>query len=107
MNHLPDVEVIFEFNGTRKNPSKDGYRPAHLVMDNYLTTGIHHYYGVACVPPNGKAKGTITFLSPESYPHCLWIGKRITIQEGAHVVGYATIVSIYNPLLQSSDQPNE
>ena len=107
MNHLPDVEVIFEFNGTRKNPSKDGYRPAHLVMDNYLTTGIHHYYGVACVPPNGKAKGTITFLSPESYPHCLWIGKRITIQEGAHVVGYASngrsgLESAYNYYLLTS-----
>ena len=41
----PDVEVIFEFNGRRKNPVVDGYRPAHLVVDNYLTTGIHHYYG--------------------------------------------------------------
>ena len=46
MNRSPDVEVIFEFNGTRKNPANDGYRPAHLVMDDYLTTGIHHYYGV-------------------------------------------------------------
>jgi len=43
MNRSPDVEVIFEFNGTRKNPANDGYRPAHLVMDDYLTTGIHHY----------------------------------------------------------------
>ena len=99
MNQLPDVEVIFEFNGTRKSPANDGYRPAHLITDNYLTTGIHHYYGVESVPPNGTVKGTITFLSPESYPHCLWIGKKISIQEGAHVVGYATITNIYNPLL--------
>ena len=42
MNRSPDVEVIFEFNGTRQNPAYDGYRPAHLVTDNYLTTGIHH-----------------------------------------------------------------
>ena len=94
MNQLPDVEVIFEFNGTRKSPANDGYRPAHLITDNYLTTGIHHYYGVESVPPNGTVKGTITFLSPESYPHCLWIGKKISIQEGAHVVGYATITNI-------------
>ena len=53
MNQLPDVEVIFEFNGTRKSPANDGYRPAHLITDNYLTTGIHHYYGVESVPPNG------------------------------------------------------
>ena len=96
----PDVEVIFEFNGVRNNPAREGYRPHHLVNDTYLTTGIHHYYGVDSVPPNGIAKGTITFLTPEAYPHCLWIGKKIRIQEGARIVGYATITDIYNPLLQ-------
>lgn len=104
MNRLPDVEVIFEFNGTRKKPVSDGYRPAHLVTDTYLTTGIHHYHGVESIPPNGTAKGTITFLSPESYPHCLWIGKKISIHEGARIVGYATITSIYNPLLCLGNQ---
>lgn len=67
MDRSPDVEVIFEFNGTRLNPANDGYRPAHLVTDNYLTTGIHHYYGVESVPPNGTAKGTITFITPEAF----------------------------------------
>lgn len=100
----PDVEVIFEFNGTRKNPANDGYRPAHLVTDNYLTTGVHRYYNVESVPTNGTAKGTITFLSPEMYPHCLWVGKKISIQEGTRIVGYATITNIYNPLLQSKNQ---
>ena len=106
MNRLPDVEVIFEFNGARKNPANDGYRPAHLVMDNYLTTGIHHYYDVKSIPPNGTAKGTITFLSPELYPHCLWIGKTIRIQEGAREIGRATITKIYNPLM-SLDKQND
>jgi len=104
MNRSPDVEVIFEFNGTRQNPAYDGYRPAHLVTDNYLTTGIHHYYNTASVSPSGTAKGTITFLSPGSYPHCLWIGKKINIQEGARVIGYATIINIYNPLLHSETE---
>lgn len=99
MNTKPDVEAIFEFNGVRKNSVKDGYRPAHLIVDSYLTTGIHHYYDVESVPPNGTAKGTITFLTPEIYPHSLWIGKKIKIQEGERVVGYATIINIYNPLL--------
>ncbi|MGM9681157.1 MAG: hypothetical protein ACI3XR_06590 [Eubacteriales bacterium] len=99
MNNTPDVEVIFEFNGTRKNPVADGYRAAHLVTDTYLTTGVHHYYGVNSVSPNGTAKGTITFLTPECYPHCLWVGKRVNIQEGEHIVGYATITDIFNPVL--------
>lgn len=99
MNRLPDVEVIFEFNDARIHPANDGYRPAHLVVDDYLTTGIHHYYNVDSVPPNGTAKGTITFLSPEAYPHSMWIGKKISIQEGERIVGYATITRIFNPLL--------
>lgn len=104
LNRSPDVEVIFEFNETRRTPANDGYRPAHLVTDHYLTTGIHHYYGVESVPPNGTANGTITFLSPESYPHCLWVGKKIRIQEGDRIVGYATITNIYNPLLSLENQ---
>ena len=100
MNKSPDVEVIFEFNGTRMNSVSDGYRTAHLIVDDYLTTGIHHYYDVDSVPPNGTAKGTITFISPEAYPHCLWIGKIINIQEGARIVGHAIITDIYNPLLR-------
>ena len=106
MNNTPDVEVLFEFNGTRKIPAANGYRPHHLVVDNYLTTGVHHYYGIQTVSTNGTAKGTITFITPEAYPNCLWVGKKINIQEGARIVGYATILKIFNPILSKS-QPTE
>lgn len=95
----PDVEVLFEFIGTRKHPAADGYRPHHLMTGDYLTTGVHHYYDVKTVPPNGTAKGTITFISPEDYPKSLWVGKKINIQEGEHIVGYATILKVINPIL--------
>lgn len=95
----PDVEVLFEFNGARKHPAANGYRPHHLVTKNYLTTGVHHYYGVQAVPPGGTAKGTITFISPEAYPNSLWVGKKINIQEGERIVGYATILKVLNPVL--------
>ena len=99
MNNSPDIEVMFEFNGNRKTPIFDGYRPAHLVKDKYLTTGIHHYYGTNIVLPNGSVKGTITFITPQFYPACLWIGKKINIQEGEKVVGYATVLKIFNDTL--------
>ncbi len=100
MNHRPpDIEAEFYFNGTRKTPVIDGYRPAHLVTDTYLTTGVHHYEHTDTVAPDGNAKGTITFITPEAYPHCLWIGKKITIQEGKQVVGHAIVTAIYNPML--------
>ncbi len=97
----PDVEVIFEFNGTKTRPVRNGYRPAHLVTDSYLTTGIHRYDDVDIVAPDGTAKGTITFISPSAYPHCLWVGKKIPIQEGERIVGYATVTKIYNPILEA------
>ena len=95
----PDVEVMFRFNGTRDNPAFDGYRPSHLVKDDYLTTGLHHYYGMEQVASDGEAYGTITFISPEHYPGSLWIGKTIMFQEGARVVGQATVLEIFNPVL--------
>lgn len=97
----PDVEAFFSFNDVRKSPARDGYRPAHRLTDTCLTTGVHHYYDVDSVLPGASARGTITFLSPAAYPHCLWVGKQIPMQEGARVVGYATITRIDNPLLQT------
>lgn len=95
----PDVEVVFRFNGTRKTPVADGYRPAHQITGDDLTTGLHHYYDVSAVPPDGIARGTITFLSPEACRHCLRVGQCIPFQEGARVVGCATITRIYDPTL--------
>ncbi len=95
----PDVEAYFEFNGTRKSPLYDGYRPQHFINDQYLSSGMHHYFDVACVPPDGTAHGTITLLSLEEYPACMWPGRRINVQEGARIVGYATITKVLHPLL--------
>lgn len=95
----PDVSVLFQFNGTRRTPAANGYHPMHLIREGELTTGVHHYEGCACVPPDGTAKGTITFIAPEAYPHCLHTGMTIPFQEGRRVIGQATILSILNPLL--------
>lgn len=95
----PDVEVLFEFNNMRKHPAIDGYSPNHLIAEDYLTAGVHHYYNAKSVSPNETATGTITFITPELYPHTLWVDKIINIQEGSRVVGKATILKIFNPIL--------
>ncbi|MGN0487555.1 MAG: hypothetical protein ACI4GB_10030 [Acutalibacteraceae bacterium] len=99
----PDVEVVFEFNGVRKSFVKNGYRPGHLVTEDYVTTGVHHYYETETVESDGKAIGTITFLTPDFYPNCLYKGKKIKILEGARIVGYATILKVLNPILEKLD----
>ncbi len=104
MNRTPDVEVEFRFNGTRKNPVMSGYRPDHLIKDDYLTCGVHNYYKEGLVMPNETTLGTIIFITPEAYPHCLWTGKIINIQEGARIVGTAKIIKINNPILDIETQ---
>mgnify|MGYP001512562288 FL=1 len=98
MQLKPDVEAIFEFVGYRKNNLYEGYRPAHLIYEDCLTTGVHSYYKLEN-NTKGELKGTITFVSPEDYPACLWIGKQITMYEGKNVGGHATITNIFNPIL--------
>ena len=95
----PDAEVTFRFNGTRRGPMADGYRPAHRIREDYLTTGVHRYFDVREVAPDGTARGTITFITPEAYPHTLWEGKTIDICEGERVVGTATVEKVLNPIL--------
>ena len=96
----PDAEVIFRFNGTRRGPVADGYRPAHRIREDYLTTGVHCYLDAGEVAPDGEARGTITFITPEAYPHTLWVGKVLDIQEGERVVGTATVERVLNPVLE-------
>lgn len=93
-----DVEVMFHFIGDRKNNIYEGYRPAHLIQEGYLTTGVHSYYNIE--DRADEIKGTITFISPEHYPNCLWVGKKIEMYEGSKMIGYATITQIFNPMLE-------
>ena len=103
MQLKPDVEVIFEFVGHRRDNLYEGYRTAHLIRADYLTTGVHSYYNIEN-DANEDIKGTITFISPEAYPACLWIGKQITMYEGKNIVGYAIITKIFNPILCKNEE---
>lgn len=101
MNLKPDVEALFLFLNSRK--VCDGFRPAHLVKENYLTTGLHNYYNLES-SEDGELMGTITFISPEAYLACLWIGKKIEMYDGTKLIGYATITQIFNTVLQKSGE---
>jgi len=99
----PDVEaeITLLAEGGRQTAALSGYRPAHKVRDDYLTTGEHHYIGCDEVLPGQTVRGTITFITPEVYPHCLWVGRVIDIHEGSRVVGRARITRIMNALLET------
>lgn len=101
MQLKPDVEAIFKFVGYRRESLYEGYRPAHVIDEGCLTTGVHSYYNLD--DDNDKElRGTITFIAPENYPNSLWIGKKILMYEGKSRVGYAIITDIFNPVLRES-----
>lgn len=98
MQLKPDVEATFEFTESKKENIYEGYRPAHLICEDCLTTGIHSYYNWGAGFEK-ELRGTITFLSPKEYPASLWVGKKIQMYEGKNMVGYATITDIFNSIL--------
>ncbi len=102
--HTPDVEaeITLLAEGGRLAPARSGYRPAHKVRGDYLTTGEHHYFGCDQVFPGQTVHGTITFITPDAYPHCLRVGCVIDIQEGGRLVGHARITRIMNALLEAN-----
>ena len=71
--------------------------------DDYLTTGTHNYFGKDEVLPGETVFGTITFITPEAYAHCLWEGKVINIQEGSKIIGHAKVTKIMNELLKTEE----
>lgn len=93
----PDIRANITL--TRENPVYSGYRPAHLIGD-YLTTGVHKYFNVDILKNGETTEGTISFISPEYYPHSLKTGMRLSFQEGGKITGYADIIEIYNELLK-------
>lgn len=97
----PDIEAIIKCE--RSTPFWSGYRPAHLIREHYLTTGVHNYYDREFISVGESALGTITFFSPEVYQNCLWEGKVMSIQEGSRIVGHAVVVKIFNETLRAKE----
>ena len=99
----PDVEATITFlrteDGGKTRAVRSGYRPDHLVMDGFLTAGHHEYIDVEPVEPGQTAKAQIWFIAPDQYPHAMWEGRMVQVQEGSHVVGHAKITKVLNALL--------
>ena len=102
----PDILAEIEYYSADYFTNKEylstehSIRADHLIKDDYLTCGQHYYFEEKKIYPKQKYKAQINFISPEAYPHCLWIGKKIKIQRGSYVMGEAIVTEIYNPKLK-------
>jgi elongation factor Tu len=103
MNRAPDclgtLSLLPTDEGGRKGFVLSGYRPQHLLHDNYQTSGLHEYFDVECLEPGQSASVKVWFITPEVYPQSLWPGRRIGVFEGARKVGSLLVHEVLNPVL--------
>lgn len=102
----PDFEgtVRYAKSGGRHSPAFSGYRPAHKLHDNYLSSGFHEYLDVDSVMPGEEARVAVWLITPEVYPACLWEGREIEVFEGQRQVGTLRVDRLLNEILRCSPE---
>ena len=106
-HHRPaDAEVLFELKahtleGQIKNVTA-GYRPLYDVCSEFWTSSNHEFLDLSTVHTGQSSRANVWFLSPEHYPHSLWVGRVLNVAEGSRIVGAATVLKVFNPLLLKS-----
>ena len=106
-----EYDIKAEVINLRKsgNPFANNYRPMFKISNKqpYLTTGqISFKDENFMLTVNEKTEAYISFLSPEVYPHTLWVGKVVQFFEGENLTGEAKVLEIHNKLLET-DENNE
>lgn len=94
---MADIKAIFRYSPGCSRKITSGYRPAVLIKDDYLTTCVLTFSVNADLSEEIEVCGV--FISPEYYPHSLWIGRILESYEGSRLIGYLTVTEIYNPIL--------
>ena len=104
---LARVRLLTTDAGGRQTPVASGYRPHHNLREDYLSSGIHQFLETELLHPGDSTLANIQFGPPQHYPHCLWRGRVLRIQEGGRLVGYAEIIDVFNPLLDKEQARDE
>jgi translation elongation factor EF-Tu-like GTPase len=87
MQRKPDFEGMFHLSATGRSSSiVSGYRPQHAIHTNYQTSGEHTYLDCEVLEPGQSARVEVRLITPEVYPHCLWEGRELSVQEGGLLV---------------------
>ena len=94
------VTIYKNIDGARTAPVYSGYRPAHRIRDDYLTSGTHTYLDTDELHPGQSAFANIVFITPEVYPHTLQSGSVLELHEGSRVIGSAEVIEVYNDILR-------
>lgn len=99
----PDLLVRFTLTaltheGTLKQV-RTGYRPVYKIRADYWSSAHHEFAEGGCVVTGGQCLAEVWMVTPEAYPHTLWIGRVLDVAEGSRVIGQSEIMRVLNPLL--------
>ncbi len=94
------LHLLTAEQGGRTTVAQSGYRPAHKLYDNYLTSGVHEYPEGGGIAPGETAHVRVWFITPDVYPSSLWVGRVLQVSEGARAVGTLTVTEVLNPVLR-------
>ena len=106
MNTLFDQEIDVFALVKNQRPSKNsiynGYRPAFMIKEDYLTSGEIQFKNIKELKYGEETIAEIRFFTPEYYPNCLSCAQILPFYEGEKLQGYAKIISICNKFLEKS-----
>ena len=99
----PDLLVRFvltalTYEGTLKLV-RTGYRPAYQIRPDYWTSAHHEFSEASSITTGEQCLAEVWLVTPEAYPHTLWIGRVLDVAEGSRVIGQVEILQVLNPLL--------
>lgn len=105
-------DIRAEVTNLRESMSAFGnkYRPMFKISNrqNYLTTGeITFSDPNLMLEYNNMEEAYVSFISPEVYPHTLWVGKNLYFYEGNRLTGKAVVLEIYNKILETTENNEE
>ena len=99
-----DIEAKISFiasaDGGRSVPARSGYRADHNFGLANLNGAAHEYVAQDCVEPGSSALTHLWLLDPQAQSRRLYPGFKFTVQEGGRIVGYGSVVAIFNTELR-------
>ena len=99
MSNRIDFEGVFHLLPSH-GAVRSGYRPQHLLHENYQSSGMHIYLDRDLVNPDEWVPLQVQLITPEVYPCCIWEGRVLSILEGPRLVGEVTVNRILNDSLR-------
>ena len=102
------AEVMFQLTTARLDGAAktvlSGYRPEYGVRPDYWTCTHHEFDNEVGVSTGQSQMARVWFLTPEIYPHTLWVGRVVEVREGSRTVGESTVTRVENLLMLSLDE---